>query len=367
GPSQAIFPMCAALRAQGIDAAVASTDAEIDATLPRKAFTTHKGVPVILFPRQLGNSMKYSRALSTWLTENVSNYDVVHIHAVFNHSCIAAARACRKHGVPYVVRPLGTLDPWSMNQKSLRKSVFWKVAGNRMMQNAAAVHYTARAEKQAVEESLGLNHGRVVPLGVDLTVTQGNGLQRTEFPQLTGHPYVLVLSRLHSKKGLDVLLESFIPLVKQEEFSNWRLVIAGDGPSDYSTKLKQQVRAAGAEEFVLFTGWLEGAVKESVLRNASLLALPSRHENFGLCVLEALAYGVPVLISPHVNLAEDIQSANAGWIAPVDKESIQSALSETMRSTEERRTRGNAGKKFAAQFAWPNVAAQLVELYGNIV
>ncbi len=359
--------MCAALRAQGIDVAVASTDAEIDGMLPLENFTTHKGVPVILFAKQLGNSLKYSRPLSLWLNENVSGYDVVHIHAVFNHACIAAARACRKHGVPYVVRPLGTLDPWSMKQKPLRKSMFWNLAGKRMLHDAAAVHYTAQAEKQAVEESLGLNHGRVVPLGVDMSVTESNGFQRAEFPRLTGHPYVLVLSRLHSKKGLDVLLDSFIPLVKGEEFENWRLVIAGDGPPDYSTKLKQQIRSGDAEEFVLFPGWLEGAAKEAMLRNASLLALPSRHENFGLCVLEALAYGVPVLISPHVNLAEDIEAANAGWISPVNEESIRSALAEAMRSAGERRERGAAGKKFAAQFAWPNVAAQLVSLYGDVI
>jgi glycosyltransferase involved in cell wall biosynthesis len=358
--------MCAALRAQGVDVAVASTDAEMDGTLPREVFTTHKGVPVILFSRQLGNSFKYSRGLSIWLNENVSGFDVVHIHAVFNHACIAAARACRKHGVPYVVRPLGTLDPWSMKQKPLRKSVFWNLAGKRMLHDAAAVHYTARAEKQAVEESLGLNHGRVVPLGVDLTVTGGNGFQRVEFPQLTGHPYVLVLSRLHSKKGLDVLLDSFVPLVMGEEFANWRLVIAGDGPTDYSTRLKQQVRSAGAEEFILFTGWLEGAAKRAALRNASLLALPSRHENFGLCALEALAYGVPVLISPHVNLADDILSSNAGWVVPVSEGAIQNALIEAMRSTEDRHARGKAGKKFAAQFAWPNIAAQLVSLYGDV-
>src|SRR6185369_7004804 len=94
------------------------------------------------------------------------SFDVVHIHAVFNHSSIAAARACRKHLVPYVVRPLGTLDPWSLKQKSVRKSLFWNLVAKRMMADAATIHYTAQAEFDRVKDSLGLTHGSVVPLGV---------------------------------------------------------------------------------------------------------------------------------------------------------------------------------------------------------
>jgi glycosyltransferase involved in cell wall biosynthesis len=369
GPAQAIAPLCEALQKQGTKVLLVTTNADLNGKLPTggKEAVVYKNVPTMVFPVQLGSSFKYSRPLSNWLASNVPDFDVVHIHAVFNHACVAAARASRKHGVPYVVRPLGTLDPWSMKQKPLRKSLFWNLAGKRMLRDAAAVHYTARAEKKAVEESLGLNHGRVVPLGVDTAVDGENYDLARYFPDLDGHQYVLVLSRLHSKKGLDVLLDSFVPLAKQPEFANWRLVIAGDGPPEYSAKLKQQVATNDATGLVLFTGWLEGASKKAILQNASLLALPSRHENFGLCVLEALAIGVPVLISPDVNLAEDIQSANAGWIAAVDKESLQKALVQAMRSPEERKTRGNEGKNFAAKFAWPGVAAQLTSLYSELL
>ncbi len=369
GPGQAIAPLCEALQKQGTDVLLVTTNAELNGRLPinGKEAVLYKNVPTMVFPAQLGSSFKYSRPLSDWLDSNVSNFDVVHIHAVFNHACVAAARACRKHGVPYVVRPLGTLDPWSMKQKPLRKTLFWNLAGKRMLRDAAAVHYTALAEMKAVEESLGLNHGRVVPLGVD-TAGDGENYEISRyFPQVAGHPYVLVLSRLHSKKGLDVLLDSFVPLAKQAEFANWRLVIAGDGPQEYSAKLKQQVAANDATGLVVFTGWLEGVPKKAILQNASLLALPSRHENFGLCVVEALAVGVPVLISPDVNLAEDIQSANAGWIAAVDKESLQKALADAMRSPEERKTRGDAGKHFASRFAWPGVAAELTSLYSELI
>ena len=101
----------------------------------------------MFFPPQFGASFKYSRPLASWLSSNIKNFDLAHIHAVFNHSSVAAAQACQKAGVPYVIRPLGTLDPWSMTQKSLRKRLFWQLSGKGMLHHAAAVHYTSEVEK----------------------------------------------------------------------------------------------------------------------------------------------------------------------------------------------------------------------------
>jgi glycosyltransferase involved in cell wall biosynthesis len=385
GPGQAIIPMCHALQKQGIDVTLVTTDAELagqtglttrDAELndpirsPQSAIhNSYKGVPTIIFPAQWGNSFKYSRSLAVWLNTNVNSFDLVHIHAVFNHACIAAARACRKYSVPYIVRPLGTLDPWSMKQKSLKKSLFWQVAAKRMMRDAAAVHYTAKAEKEATEQSLGLNHGRVVPLGIDaeLFVTPLNQENfAANFPELVMQPYVLVLSRLHPKKGLDILLDAFLSLVKEPEFAEWRLVLAGEGPVDFVSLLKEKVRAEGASAVVFFPGWLQGERKNGVLRYSCLLALPSYQENFGLCLMEAMACGIPVLVSPHVNLAAEIEAAGSGWIAAVDKDAIKAALAEALGNEAERSTRGRAGKTLSLNFTWDKVAADLKTLYASI-
>jgi glycosyltransferase involved in cell wall biosynthesis len=375
GPGQAILPMCRALHDQGVDVLLATTDDDLPASnktneLSRNNKTTYKELPVIFFPKQLGASFKYSRPFSQWLEQNVSNYDVVHIHAVFNHACIAAARACLKHGVPYLIRPLGSLDPWSMKQKSLRKKVFWHGGIKKILTNAAAIHYTSNAEQQAVEESLGLNHGVVIPLGVNVTRKDDfavvNDLPE-QFSFLSTCSYVLVLSRLLPTKGLDVLLNAFLSLVKRQEFHTWRLVLAGDGPADYVESLKRTVERHHATKSVVFPGWLDGAKKAAALGNASLLALPSHHENFGLCVMESLVCGVPVLISPHVNLAPEIQAARAGWIAAVDKNSLEAALTDALSSEHERFQRGKNGQELARRYTWPTVAAKLAELYCDIV
>lgn len=359
----AIVPMCRALQAQGIEVVLVSTDAGLhDGSGRRNGESAHaidyEGVPAIFFPSQLGESFKYSRPLSVWLNANVHRFNLAHIHAVFNHASMAAARECRRENVPYIVRPLGTLDPWSMKQKPLRKHVFWSLAGRTMLGGASAVHYTSETEKTGTERLLNVNHGKVIPLGI-------NSIANDAYPDRLANPYVLVLSRLHPKKGLDVLIDAFIALTKRPEFDRWRLVLAGDGAADHVALLKQKAYSAG--ERIQFPGWLDGDRKDEMLRNASLLALPSYQENFGLCLMEGLARSVPVLISPHVNLAQEIASANAGWIAAVETQALSATLAAALSNTEELAKRGRAGKLLSQNYSWERVATDLVTLYTEIV
>jgi len=356
GPATAIIPMCRALMREGVEVFLVTTDAGVPEKRNGDAFE-YKGVPARLFPSQLGESFKYSRPMASWLTTNIRNFDLAHIHAVFNYSSMAAARACRDAGVPYVIRPLGTLDPWSMTQKSLRKRLFWQVSGKAMLQRAAFVHYTSDAEKLSTEGRMGLNHGKVIALGIE-TSTATNNLA-DHFPELVRDPYVLVLSRLHPKKGLDVLIDAFQSL----ETQHWRLVIAGDGPSEYVSRLNSKVKG----DRTLFTGWLEGERKEAVLGGASLLVLPSHQENFGLCVMEALAHSVPVLVSPNVNLATEIAAHNAGWIATIDKDALAAKLAEALRDKEELSRRGRAGRQLSQKYSWENAARSLVTFYREVL
>ena len=364
GPATAIVPMCRALQQEGVEVLLVTTDAGLNVS--KISGSDHNGVPAIVFPTQLGESFKYSRPLTSWLHSNIYQFSVAHIHAVFNHSSVAAAHVCRKAGVPYIVRPLGTLEPWSMSQKPVRKRLFWQVSGKGMLRRAAAVHYTTDAEKLSTERLLGLNHGRVIALGIETNSTPAPVELTQHFPEFASEPYALVLSRLHPKKGLDVLIDAFLTLVEAPKFAHWRLVIAGDGPPDYVLKLKGMVAASAHADRVVFTGWLDGAKKEALLSGASLLVLPSYQENFGLCVLEALSRSVPVLVSPHVNLAREIVLANAGWIATVSKDALMTRLAEALGDDEERARRGRAGKQLSQKYSWENSAKSLVNLYRQV-
>lgn len=348
-----------------MEVTLATTDDGLRVTSNGCDSVTFKGVKTQFFPSDFGESFKYSRRLAKWLDQNVAQFDLVHIHAVFNHSSIAAARACTKHHIPYIIRPLGSLDPWGMQQKRYRKSLYWKIVGDSMCRRSAAMQYTTTQEKQASEGLLALNHGTVIPLGIqDFPAQPLNELN--EDLQI-GKPYILVLSRIVPTKGIDVLLSSFLTVVDLPAFSNWRLVIAGNGPEDYVSELKGMVRNSGRDQSVVFTGWLDENRKYRVLRSAALLALPSYHENFGLCVMEALACSVPVLVSPHVGLANEIASHGAGWVVSIDHERIVKALTEALGNEESLIRKGAAARQLSRQFAWRVVGKQLEALYQSVV
>jgi glycosyltransferase involved in cell wall biosynthesis len=326
-------------------------------------------IPTLFFPRQWSEALKFSYPLARWLNSNISQFDVVHIHAVFSHACLAAARACRRNRVPYIVRPLGTLDPWSLQQKRFRKQLFWQLAAKRMLGEAAAIHYTTDEERRLAENALGLNRGVVIGLGVDSALLLNKneseaGLFRQRHPSLGSHPFVLVMSRIHPKKGLELLLQTFAELISEKRFQHWRLVIAGDGDSAYVQSLKKMARENRVENHILFPGWLEGAEKVSALRSADLLALASHQENFGLCVVESLACGVPVLVSTQVNLCREIEAARAGWVAPLNPKDLKEALQAALQDKEQRRQRGLAGREMVkVRFSWPAIARELIDLY----
>jgi glycosyltransferase involved in cell wall biosynthesis len=371
GPSRAVIEMCRALEGQGVETLIATTNADGDERLRVEIGSpvSYENVPAIFFERQWSEAYKYSRPLARWLEMHVDEFDAVHIHAVFSHACLAAAKVCRRKSIPYIVRPLGTLDPWSLRQKRLKKSLFWHLGVRRMLNGASAIHYTTIAEQQLAEESLSLTRGVVIPLGIETDLFSGiEGTKATvdASPHVEA-PYVLVLSRLHQKKGLEVLMPAFLSLVKRPEFAKWQLVLAGDGETKYVDSLKTLVKSCGGNGNVIFTGWLDGGRRKDVLRKASLLALTSYQENFGLCAVEALACGVPVLVSPHVNLAQDIEKVGAGWVVPLENNALARTLAETFRDDKERSHRGAIGRDFVQQrYTWDAVTRALVGLYESV-
>lgn len=372
GPSRAIVEMCRALAARGVDVQIATTDGDGPGRLdvPTETVVERGGVPAIFFARHWSRLFDLSRPLARWLDANVARFDAVHVHAVFGHACLAAARACQRRSVPYLVRPLGTLDPWSMAQKPLRKQLFLRLGGWRMLREAAAIHYTSADERRLAEESLGLERGFVVPLAVDDAAFVARGrtaLLRERHPALGDDPYLLFLSRIHPKKGLDFLIPAFAEVARRPAGGGWRLLLAGDGESEHVAEVRRLAQSSGVDERIHFTGWLDGELKAAAIEGAGLLVLPSRQENFGLAVVEALAAGVPVLVSEHVNIAPEIAEAGAGWVTPLEPDALTRSLAEAIGCAEERTRRGEAGRDLARRrYTWDAVAQELIQVYQTV-
>lgn len=368
GPSQALAPMCRGLLARGVDVQIASTNAEPGGCMPVEIETptTFQGVPAIFFKEKGLGAFNYSAGLARWLDQNVAEFDLVHIHGVFSHACLAAAAACRKRGVPYIVRPLGHVEPWALAQKPARKKIFLRLGGATILRSAAAIHYVSAVEKEGSEKALALDHGVVIPLGVEL----GAATEPIHAPEDRANgtrPYVLVLSRLQPTKGIDVLLNAFLDARKDPTLNGWQLLIAGDGPPQFQASLKRTIKERNAGDSVLMTGWLDGEAKARALAGASLLALPSHHESFGLCVVEAMAQGVPVLVSPEVGIAAEVQATGSGWVSSVDPVSLASTLVAALSDPDERRRRGEAGRALSRKFDWANVAGMLEQMYESLI
>jgi glycosyltransferase involved in cell wall biosynthesis len=367
GPSAAAIGMSVALQRRGVDSLIVCTDADGPGRLPvrTEVETEFEGARVVFFNRSRNESLKVSLRLSLWLRRNIRSFDIVHIHSVFSHPSLAAGRACRRQSVPYVVRPLGHLDRWSLRQHAYRKRLFLALGGERMLKGAAAIHWTARAERRAAAEEFGALPGFVLPLAVDEIAFQhvGGSLFRNGVPWLGQARYVLFLSRLHPKKNLDTLIAAFA----DSSAGSHRLVIVGDGEKDYVAKL-QEYAGRVAPGRVHFTGWLDGPMKYSAFEGADLFVLPSFQENFGLVAAEAMASGVPVIVTAGVNLADDVRETGAGWVADPSRESLTAALREALSSEGELQTRGRAGRiRAETRFRWSAVATSLEREYESLL
>jgi glycosyltransferase involved in cell wall biosynthesis len=281
------------------------------------------------------------------------------VHAVFSHAVLAAGRACRKHDVPYVVRPLGTLDPWSVGRHAYRKRLLLALGLHQVLCEASLIHYTTNEERQLAESQFpNLPHGEVVPLGID-----DGWFQLEEAPR---ERTFVCFSRLESKKGVDVAIDAFHRIAADPDLQSWRLVIAGDGDPDYVSTLRRAAAQGAGSARVDFTGWLDGAARASLLQRGGVFVLPSHQENFGIALVEAMAAGMPAIVAPGVNLASELRRHDAGWVVERSAEAVASAMREAAADAA-RTARGRRAQQLASRFQWPVVAAGLDAMYRRAI
>jgi D-inositol-3-phosphate glycosyltransferase len=233
-----------------------------------------------------------------------------------------------------------------------------------MLAQANAVVYTSRREQELAERAFSwLSHGVVVAPGVDGPASVA-GANR---PPAVESPYVLVLSRLAASKRIDIIIRAFHQVVDLIPDRAWRLVIAGDGDPAVVEYLHQMAADGRAASRIEFRGWVAGAQKQALLAAASLLAAPSHQESFGLSLVEAMAFGVPVLTSTEVDLAADIETARAGWVVPADVAATARALGDVLSRPEDRHLRGAAARQLAAGYDWPASIRRLQDVYSLVL
>lgn len=364
GPSAAVLGMCKVLRTRGIDARIATTDADGPGRLAVKTgeFGVFSGIPTIFFRRRVSESYKWSGALARWLKGHVADFDVVHVHAVFSHASVAAGVACAARQVPYLIRPLGTLDPWSVRRRAWRKQVLLSLGASGLMRRAGAMHYTTPEEMELAEQGFApLPAGVVVPVGIDDDCFGASSEAAGD------QPYAIVMSRLDPKKRIEWAIGAWHAVMGERCTTPWRLVIAGEGTPAYRAHLESLAASGPASHLIEFSGWLSGEAKASMLRRASLFVMPSSQENFGISMAEGLASGVPALVTPGVNLGREVADAEAGWLVADTEIAVTNGVANVVAHPDECARRGRAARVFAERFRWSTVADDLVSMYRGVI
>ena len=373
GPAVSVVESSLALAAEGVETTVFATDMAHAASNRRHAKVRPDELPagarnldVRLFPARQPYRLAFSPALDRALAREAHGYDVVHIHSLFLFPQFAGFRRALRADRPYVVSPRGALDPWLRKRGRLRKAVTDITWQRRMLGRAELLHVTSQEEARLVADVAPAVPRVVVPNGIVWGRYQAlpdpAAFRRSH---LGGHdgPTILNLGRLSHKKGLDVLIRAFA--IVSREFADARLVIAGPDDEALTPPLVAIAAAEGVLANVSFVGMLTGEDKLGALAAADVWALPSHAENFGVAVVEALAAGLPVVISPAVNIAPEIAAFGAGSVCPQDPEQLAAELLRLLRDSAERARLGHRAREFARRFDWVTVAPQLRAMYAR--
>jgi glycosyltransferase involved in cell wall biosynthesis len=352
GPIYAVHGLCRALSARGheVDVFTTNVDGDRDSDVPLGSPVDLDGVSVRYFS-SIFRRLYVSPAMRTAFAASIAGYDIVHLHSVFLWPTFAAARAAARRRVPYIVSPRGMLVPELVARKSsIAKTLWIRTIERRTFANAASIHFTAQAEwDDARRIGIPLPYPFVVPNGIDLPPAGS----APRFPDT-----LLFLGRINWKKGLGFLLDALkdVPAAKA--------VIAGNDDEELTPKLRAQAERNGITDRIFFRGPVTGVAKDELLRTSTALVLPSLSENFGNVVLEAMAVEMPVIVTPEVGLARDVEAAGAGIVTSNQPAALAAAINRLLGDSHARVTMGRCGREVVrARFTWDRVAAEMEQHY----
>jgi glycosyltransferase involved in cell wall biosynthesis len=334
---------------------------------------------------------QFSPAMASALNKNLKNFDIVYIVSTWNFPVAASSYFCRKQGNPYIISPRGHLYSDVLKKKSWKKFPYYKLITKRDLMSASAIHYTTEDEAERCHSSLCLkNRAIIIPNGIDLS--EFNDLPtkeniRERYPFLKDKKIILFLGRIHWIKGLDILIKAYAKLAKERP--DVHLLIAGGDEANYGAKVIQWLKEYDLkyndistpssimnhescilyqEAKVTFTGMLTGSAKLEAFAGSDIFVLPSYSENFGMSVVEAMACGVPVVISNKVGIHKEVERNKAGIIVDTNAESLYQGIKLLLDNSELRQQIAINGKRMVEEYYdIDKVADRMIKMYEEIL
>jgi len=370
GPTQAVLEICKGLVKYGTDVTIFTTNADIKKKLdvPINKEVNLDGIKIFYFSIDFFHRYKFSFDLIDAIKKKIKDFDIIHIHSLFQFPTLISSYYARKFNKPYIIRPLGQLDPFLLRRHRLRKLFDLYILERKNIEYANYLHFTTEEEEKLARKS-GLKFSSfVLPLGIDLENFKNLpdwGEFRKKYPETKDKRIILFLGRISFKKGLDILIEAFYQLCKIRE--DIHLVIAGPDDEGYGAKIKTLVKKRNILDKVTFTGMLLGKDKLSAFRDSDIFVLPSYSENFGLAVIEAMVCGLPVVISNKVNLYPYIQNREAGIVVEPEEFSLYNGLKKILDDPVlSLKLKENARMLIREKFSIDRIIPQLVDIYKKL-
>ncbi|WP_245257439.1 glycosyltransferase [Methylocapsa acidiphila] len=375
GPIEGIMTSAGILREQGCDREILSLDSPDDPWVKSCPLPVHPmGIAHRSYPKWRKRlpwlRYGYTPHFVPWLRENARRYDAIVVNGLWNYSSFGAWRALSKLDARYFVYPHGMLDPY-FNKiqpvKRLAKQVLWWFSEGPLIANAARVMFVTEEERQLARHSFWPYRGRdqVAPYGI-IDVAGDPAAQAAQFrsllPRLGERDFLLFLSRIHPKKGCDLLIEAFAEVAAREPGLD--LVMAGPDSVGWGQKLQDLAAARGISDRVHWPGMLKGDLKWGAFHATRAFVLPSHQENFGIVVAEAMACGKPVLTTTKVATWREVDESAAGFVERDDRAGIIRLLERFLAlSAEERAAMGQRARQgFVEKFDIGAFAPKLIEI-----
>lgn len=311
------------------------------------------------FPK-LFDLYTYTVGFQRWFRAHAYDYDIIHIHALFSHLPIVAARAARRAGLPYVITPHGMINRYGMAHKAAMKAASFRLFERSVLEQAAVIHMTSTAEERDLTALHIQTPVRKIPLAVDpLPPGKGERFLKDHI-ELHGCTNLAFVGRINPVKNIEALIDALAILAPRHPAL--RLIVIGDGDPSYLDALKARAVDHNVGERICWAGHLGGQARSDALTAAQIYVQPSLSESFGMSVVEALSLGLACVVSDKVALAEELAAAGHAIIVPPDSKAIAEAIEACLSAATSNTVK--PGREYAkSAFSRKQIAADMVDMY----